>query len=202
MLRCYWNVPAVVWMGIGTFCGAGAVVMETGLSEATVSCGLTAGSPESHPVVHIPAFRVSGSCPFTSPCSSVKWRNSNAGLSWGWPEFLGAVTTCSGSWGGGGGDRAGVIFMGLCNRILSWGKWQFNWMLRNRTMVQAFLVLSCVTTCLIYNACNHVSLCSTAVRRSQQFILGTALRSRETVYAHSLEVRKAAESRALPRTGL
>lgn len=35
-------------------------------------------------------------------------------------------------------------------------------------MVQAFLVLSCVTTCLIYNACNNVCSCSTAVRRLQR----------------------------------
>lgn len=35
-------------------------------------------------------------------------------------------------------------------------------------MFQAFLVLSCVTTYLIYNAYNNVCLCSTIVKRLQR----------------------------------
>lgn len=49
-------------------------------------------------------------------------------------------------------------------------------------MFQAFLVLSCVTTHLIYNACNNVCLCSTIVNRLQRAFI--------TVYSQSSPLKQ------------
>lgn len=78
--------------------------------------------------------------------------------------------------------------------------------IEEQKVFQAFLALSCVTTCLIYNACSNVCLCSTIVKRLQRAFTNVSAQKQEEVFMHVIQrcesCRESWANRCRPVTAL